>query len=101
MASTQWDMAALGRVIGTHPNVVEEVDRATRVIHGTASALSADFRTGKFHPDHKSPGVGDTPASYEGNVQVLRNSVVGLVYTANYAAQKDNAQNNTLLKSIG
>ena len=101
MGSVQWDTAALGRVIGKHPSVVAEVDRATRAIHESASAMGSGFRTGIYHRDHKSPGVGDMPASYGGDVQVMRESVVGIVYTANYSAQRDNAENNTLLKSIG
>lgn len=101
MAKVQWDTAALGRVIGKSPEVVAEVDAATRRIHAQANALGAGFRTGLYHRDHQSPAVGDTPAAYGGDVSILRESVVGIVYTGNYAAQRDNAENNTLLKSIG
>ena len=101
MARVQLDEAALGRVIGTHPDVVAEVDAATQRIHAQASALGSGFRTGLYHRDHKSPAVGNTPASYGEDVRVMGRSVVGIVYTGNYAAQRDNAENNTLLKSIG
>lgn len=71
----------------------------TSAITSAANAMSAGFRTGYYHRDHKSPAVGGTPASYAGDVEMGRKGYVGIVYTANYAAQKDNYQNNTLLKA--
>ena len=101
MASVQWDEAALGRLVGKAPEVVAEVDRATREIHARANTMGAAFRTGLYHRDHRSPAVGDTQAAYDGDVREYRGSVVGIVHTGNYAAMRDNAENNTLLKSIG
>ena len=101
MADVRWNMGALGRLIGTAPEVVAEVEAATTRIREAASAMSSGYRTGYYHPDHKSPGVGNTQPEYEGNVEMQRSSVVGIVYTGNYAAMKDNAENNTLLKARG
>lgn len=102
MASNiQWDVAKLGRLVGKAPEVVAEVDRATREIHARANMLGSSFHTGLYHRDHKSPAVGNTQAAYGGNVRTLRECVVGIVHTGNYAAMRDNAENNTLLKALG
>jgi hypothetical protein len=67
---------------------------------GKANALSAGFKTGRYHPNHKSPGVGGTQPSYRSNTRRNPTVPTAIVYTANYAAQKDNMQHNTLLKSL-
>lgn len=67
----------------------------------TANALSSGFRTGYYHRDHKSPAVGGTQPAYMAKTGRPRGIVpVGIVYTANYAAQKDNMLHNTLLKAL-
>lgn len=66
-----------------------------------ANALSSGFRTGRYFPNHKPPAVGNTQPSYKGDVKRGRKGPVGIVYTANYAAQKDNHLHNTLLKAKG
>ena len=73
----------------------------TDSITSRANAMSAGFRTGKYHRDHKSPAVGGTQPEYSGDVQLGRKGYVGIVHPANYAAMKDNYQNNTLLKAKG
>ena len=101
MASIQWNEAALGRIIGKAPEVVAEVERATGEIADTANSMSSAYRTGLYHRDHKSPAVGNTQPRYVADVEVKRNAVVGIAYTGNYAAMKDNSENNTLLKARG
>ena len=101
MGSIQWNDAALGRAIGKAPEVVAEVDAATKRIWSAANSTSAGYRTGLYHRNHESPAVGNTQPAYDGDVEVKRNAVVGIVYTANYAAMKDNFENNTLLKARG
>lgn len=101
MGSIQWNEAALGRLIGKAPEVQCEVDAATRRIWSAANAMSSGYRTGLYHRDHKSPAVGNTQPAYDGDVEVRRNAVVGIVHTGNYAAMKDNFENNTLLKARG
>lgn len=101
MGSIQWNEAALGRLIGKAPEVVAEVERATGEIAERANSMSSGYRTGLYHRDHKSPAVGNTQPRYVDDTDIKRNAVVGIVYTGNYAAMKDNAENNTLLKARG
>lgn len=100
-SAIQWNDAALGRIIGKAPEVQAEVEAATRRIWSSANAMGSGFRTGLYHRDHESPAVGNTQAAYDGDVEVKRNAVVGIVHTGNYAAMRDNAENNTLLKARG
>ena len=63
--------------------------------------MSAGYRTGYYHREHKSPAVGGTQPSYWSNTGRPRGVVpVGIAFTANYAAKKDNLEHNTLLKSL-
>lgn len=98
--SVKWDMAALGRCIGRAPEVVQAVTRATDSIKLGANAMSAGFRTGI---DHREGGetVGNTQPVYDSDVRQFSGSVVGIVHTGNYAAMRDNLENNTLLKAVG
>lgn len=85
-------------------NVRMAVAKATDATAARANALSAGFRTGLYHRDHKSPAVGNTQPKYASALGESKRKPaipVGLVYTGNYAAMKDNAQNNTLLKARG
>ena len=100
-ARVVWDMAALKRAAGTDPQVRDDLERTTDAIKGRANSLGSSFRTGLYHRDHQSPAVGGTQAAYDGDVRMVNGGNVGIVYTANYAAQKDNLQNNTLLKAKG
>ena len=78
------------------------VDDKTQETAAKANSLGSSYRTGKYHRDHKSPAVGGTQPSYGSNTQRRGSSrmPVGIVYTGNYAAQKDNMLHNTLLKSL-
>lgn len=99
MASTkldiQWNKDALGHAIGTAPETQEAVEQATNRILSTAQSIGSGFRTQKYKDK------GDTPAVYAGDVQAYSHAYVGVVYTANYSAQKDNHLHNTLLKAVG
>ncbi len=75
-------------------------ERTDEIISG-ANAMSAGYQTGVFHDHATGETRGPTHAEYDGNVQLRRGSYIGIVYTANYAAQKDNLENNTLLKAKG
>lgn len=96
-----WDMAKLGRFCAKAPETVDEIDKAVSRIAATATSMSSGNVTGSYHRDHKSPHVGGTAPFYGSDTQVLRNSAVGLAYTDNYAAKKDNLENNTLLRAMG
>ena len=75
--------------------------KRSKEIEQRANAMSADFRTGYYHVDHKSPAVGGTQPEYGSDVRLGRHGYVGIVHPKNYAAMKDNYQNNTLLKAKG
>lgn len=67
-----------------------------------ANASSAGFRTGIYHRNHRSPGVGNTQPRYAGDVIRMDGYwPVGIVHPANYAAMRDNMENNTLVKVAG
>lgn len=100
-ARVEWNFDALQRAAGKDDEVEAALAQATSSIVSAANAMGSGFRTGRYHRDHMSPAVGDTQAAYDGNVEDHGKGNVGIVYTANYAAQKDNLQNNTLLKARG
>ena len=95
------DKAALWRCMKGAAETAKAVELATRRIHSRANALGSTFRTGLYHRNHQSPTVGNTQAAYGGNVERHNGTPVGIVHTGNYASMRDNAENNTLLKSIG
>lgn len=95
------DKEKLWRLACRSDGAYQLVRNAADQVASNANALSAGFRTGKYHRDHKSPGVGGTQPRYQSNTGRPRGIVpVGIAYTANYAAKKDNMQHNTLLKSL-
>ena len=89
-----WGLVSKGQ--GTHSLVSQVTAKAA----SNANALGAGFRTGLYYRDHKAPPVGNTQPRYDSNVQKRKGGPVGIVYTANYAAAKDNMLHNTLLKSL-
>lgn len=95
-----WDKAALGRAVGLSDETLEGITQATNRIAANAQSMSAGFRTKKWHDHATGETKGDTPTNYVGDVQTLSNAHVGIVYTGNYSAYKDNLENNTLLKSV-
>jgi len=71
--------------------------------HGYDTRGTGKPRKGKGWLQHEnSPApVKDKQALYAGNVSMQRHGYMGIVYTANHAAQVDNHRNNTLLKAKG
>lgn len=95
------DRDKLWRLVCRQDATYQVIRSTTDAVASRANAMSAGFRTGKYHPDHKSPGVGGTQPVYRSNTQRPKGIVpVGMAYTGNYAAQKDNHLHNTLLKSL-
>ena len=85
------------------PGVGNAVTNRASSISGRANGLGSGFRTGFYHPDHKSPAVGGTAPVY-GYEQAKKSDKYGYVATVhplNYSAMKDNHENNTLLKAKG
>lgn len=114
----EFDMAALQRAATrsdeTHAALVAATDRIT----AAANAMGASTHSGGHGYDAKGTGrprrgqgwlqhdrspapVTGPQASYDGNVRMQRDGYMGIVYTANHAAQIDNHRNNTLLKAKG
>lgn len=92
----------LWRLVCKSDGTYQLVRGATDKIANSANAMSSGFRTQKYHRDHKSPAVGGTQPKYTANTGRPKGIVpVGIVYTGNYAAQKDNKLHNTLLKAKG
>jgi len=71
--------------------------------HGYDTKGTGRPRRGQGWLQHdRSPAPVTGPqASYAGNVRMQRDGYMGIVYTANHAAQLDNHRNNTLLKAKG
>lgn len=99
--SVELDLTALQQLAGNDSLVRGALDARTAQITARANALGSGFRTGHYHPNHRSPGVGGTQPAYVGDVRMGHRGYVGIVHPANYAAMKDNYENNTLLKSKG
>lgn len=90
----------LDRLVGNSQGTFSLVAGKTNLVASNANGMSAGFRTGKYHRDHKSPAVGGTQPHYKHDVQKRGKFPVGIVVTGNYAAMKDNHMHNTLLKSL-
>lgn len=104
MASVKVEMSPdFDKIIRSIPGVQDAVTDKAAGISRTANALSAGFRTGLYHRDHKSPAVGNTQPEYgyEKAVKSSRHGFIAFVHPANYSAMKDNHLHNTLLKAKG
>lgn len=99
MGKVNWDDSALLAACNAAARPV--VTAKTLKTAATANAMGAGFRTGLYHRDHRSPAVGDTSPRYECNVERHGSLDVGIVYTGNYSAMRDNHLHNTLLKARG
>ena len=86
---------AVAKSEGIVPALQSAVDR----ISANANALSSSFRTGRFYDRSERKLKGDTQPHYAGDVRDMGKGPIGIVYTANYSAMKDNHLHNTLLKS--
>lgn len=78
----------------------ETLEAEVNRIKSAANANGSGFRTENTVDWATGQRYGGTAPIYDGNVQRKKNSTVGLVFTANYSARKDNMLHNTLLKSI-
>ena len=90
----------------TLPRVKGAVTSKASAICGTANSLGAGFTTKKYYDREDKEYKGGTQASYRfDKAQVFISQTdgpvsVAIVYTANYAAMKDNYLHNTLLKAV-
>lgn len=95
----KWDGRALGRTVGLSPEVGQRIKEICAKGESKANSMTT-YRSGKWHDHETGETKGDTKARYGSDVMRGRYSYVGIVYTANYAAWKDNLKNNTLLKAM-
>lgn len=105
------------QVIMEEPAVASEVTKTANQIAGRANAMGKPsgiwHETGAPHTPGRTGGVwhgnrkstetvGGTPANYEAKAAQMRNGKpIAIVVTANNAAQRDNMENNTLLRAKG
>lgn len=95
------DKNKLWRCICREDATYQLVRNAADARRDTANALSSGFRTGIYHDHETGEKKGNTQPRYMAKTGRPRGIVpTGIVYTANYAAQKDNMLHNTLLKSL-
>ena len=94
------DMNAAWRVAYKSDGLYQMVRQETDKRASRANSLSSGFKTDKYHRDHKSPAVGGTSPEYKPHTRRNPDVPVGIVYTGNYAAKKENMLHNTLLKCI-
>ena len=94
-----WDEKKLERAVREAEGLEAPLKEAVDSITSRANAMSSDFRTQLFY--RNGVRVGGTQPRYAGDVRRAKRLVVGLVYPKNYAAMRDNHENNTLLKSGG
>jgi methyl coenzyme M reductase alpha subunit len=94
------DEEKLKHAISNAEKLPGQLSTPVNAIINAANSMSAGFRTGIFHDPKTGEKRGDTQPNYAGNVIKGKHGYVGIVYTANYAAQKDNHLHNTLLKAV-
>ena len=83
------------------PPVQSELTKRANDICGKANAMAAGFKTQVWTDPKTKERTGGTQAAYRAKpAKEYGHTSVALVYTANYAAQKENRKHNTLLKSI-
>lgn len=88
------------RAIADAPKMRPILQAVVAGMAANANALSAGYRTGRFYDRAEKKLKGDTQPRYASNVERHGKALVGLVYTANYAAMKENHEHNTLLKTM-
>lgn len=81
--------------------VKSALSKEANAMKSSANAMSAGFRSGIRIDPKTRERIGNTPARYGSKpAKETEDGAVALVYTANYAAQKDNMLHNTLLKAV-
>lgn len=89
------DEQKLWRMACKSDGMYQIVRKSADKVASKANSMGAGFKTQKYK------GKGGKSPKYVANTLRPRGIVpVGIVYTGNYAAMKDNMQHNTLLKSL-
>lgn len=96
------DANALYDAIQHAENLPEVIDGKASQIADKANAMSSGYRTEEITDPKTKRKRGGTKPSYRTKpARIFGRSMVGLVYTANYSAQKENHEHNTLAKAMG
>ena len=91
----------LKHAVNYAPGTKAALGKKAAQISANANSMAAGFRTGIFHDHETGETKGDTPARYESSAKMGSKGYVGIIYTANYSAKKENHLHNTLLKAKG
>lgn len=95
------DDAKVRKAVNEAKGTESKLQIVTQRIVGRANALSAGYRTPKWHDHATGETKGDKQPEYGGDVKRIGSTPVGIVHPENYAAMKDNHLHNTMLKAIG
>lgn len=101
MVSIVWYKDKLKEACTQSDGLVPVLKTKSKEIANKANSLSSGFRTQEVTRWETGERVGGTQPEYKSDAQIKRKGPVGIVYTNNYAARKDNMENNTLLKARG
>ena len=82
------------------PAVKGAVTKESKRLCASANAMASGFKSGRWYDPKTKSYIGETQAQYATNTKSYPKEPVGLIYTRNYAAKKDNLTNNTLAKVI-
>lgn len=96
----QIDETKLFEAIQDGENLPQIIGEYAKRIESNANQMSSGFRTGIFHDHATGQTLGNTQPQYASDVAKKGRSIVGIVHVKNYAAMKDNYENNTLLKAV-
>lgn len=89
------------RTVKQMGSVKTALTKEANAMKASANGMSAGFRSGIRIDPKTREKIGNTPARYGAKpAKETEDGAVALVYTANYAAQKDNMLHNTLLKAV-
>ena len=94
------DETKLFEAVQDAENLPQIIGEYTQRIEANANQMSSGFRTGIFHNHETGQTLGNTQPKYASDVKKKGRSIVGIVHVKNYAAMKDNYENNTLLKAV-
>ena len=95
MDSFEVDPQKLWRMACRTDAMYQLIRRNADRICSNANSMGSTFKTERYK------GSGGTSPKYVADTQRPKGIVpVGMVYTGNYAAMKDNMKHNTLLKSL-
>lgn len=99
--TVELDMDAFQRAVENAENLAPLLEARAASIAQTANAMGAGNPTQETVRWATGEHVGGTRPEYGHDVRAGRRGPVGIVMTRNYAAMKDNHENNTLLKAKG